>query len=309
MKKRLLFAAIFVFLCGFSAACQGYREIDGEYLISAIGFEEKDENFTVCAEVLEMGADKGNTVSRLFKGEGKTPYAAVENIMTALPKRAVFDHCGTAIIGSKTGKKAFKTIVSYLYDAKNLNLAICLYCAEDTQEILSAASQGISVGYDIMLIKNNIEKATGIPFKNKYYEVVGLSMSKGVFVLPEVSLIKGHAKIGAQKVYAGFSPVFSLYESDIPFFNLLAFGSRGGEIAAGGKRCRFNGIKAGVSRGNGAAELKISVEYRSEKHRATAEIKAETEKLLARLYGNPARKLVCPGVGDKERVEVAIIER
>ena len=309
MKKAFVLIALFVPFCLFLSACQGYREIDSEYLITAIGFCEKEAKFTVYAEVLEVAAEKKDTKSELFCATGKTPFEAVENIAGLLPKKAVFDHCGTAIIGSEITGKDFKKIIKYLYDAKNLNLGICLYCAGEIEEILSLKPRTTSIGYDIMAIKNNLEKTTGISFKNKYYEICDSVISKKGFCLPEITAADDNPEISAQTVYVNFLPVYSLDKSELTLFNLLLYGSGGGEMAAGGKKCRFNKISTDITEKNGAVTVRMHLKYRSEKHRASAQLAKETENLLLKLKKTPAAGLVFPGFTAKSRVKVKVYDR
>ena len=305
MKKAFVLIALFVPFCFFLSACQGYREIDGEYLISAIAFSGEAEGYKVYAEVLEVAAEDKDTKNELFSAGGKTPYEAVEEITGKLPKKAVFDHCGTAIIGSNTSGEDFTGIIEYLYDAKNLNLGICLYCADNIEEILSLKPKTMSIGYDIMAVKNNLEKTTGIPFKNKYYEVCGFQMAKKGFCLPNVTAGKSGAQISAETVYIDFAPVFYLNKDEAAIFNLLLYGSGGGEISAGGKKCRYNKISTKAT----AGKINIKIKYRSRKHRATAELKREAEDLIGRLSGTPAYSLISPYFTVNGQVKVEVYEK
>lgn len=308
MRKVFAFGLLVMLVLSL-AACQGYREIDSEYLISAVGFKEEGEKVRVYTEVLEVSAEKRGTKSRLFSDVAETPYEAVENIMGILPKKAVFDHCGTAIIESGVSPAVFKKIMRYLYDTKNLNLGICLYCARDIKKILSLKAQEFSIGYDIMSIKNNIEKTSGISFKNKYYEISGMEISEKGFSLPEIDIKDNCPQISAQTVYIKFSPVFHLSKGEMTVWNLMRDGAGGGETAIGGKRLRYNGIRVDKTRENGKIRVEIHCKYRSDKHRAAAELKSEAEKLFLKLRGNPAEGLIlpCPS-GGAGQVEVAVYD-
>lgn len=307
MIKRIMLGLVFG-VCFLSlAACQGYREIDSEYLVSAIGFDGGGEEVRIYTEVLEVSSGENIPQSRLFAGTGKTPYEAVESIMRSLPKKAVFDHCGTAIIDSNTSAGAFKEIMKYLYDTKNLNLSICLYCAENAEEILSLKPQGLSIGYDIMGIKNNIEKTGGITLKNKYYEISGLEISQKGFCLPFIAVKDECPEICAVSVYKEFSPVCRLDKNEMVIAALLQYGGSGGELQVSGRRLLYNRISVDKSEENGTARVKMHCEYRSKKHRATNELKTEAERLLLKVRGNPAGNLILPGLSDPhKRVEVKV---
>ena len=297
-----LFTALFT-------GCAGYREIDSEYLITAIGFEEREGKFAVYAEVLEVAADKKDTKSERFSAAGVTPYEAVENIAGLLPKKAVFDHCGTAIVSVKTKGENLKKIIKYLFDTKNLNLGICLYCAEDVEKILAQKPQGVSVGYDIMAIKSNLEKATGVSFRNKYYEICALQMEKGVFCLPKTAPGENGVQISGQVVYEDFSPVLKFEKSESALFNLLRFGAKGGEISLKGKKCRFNKVSVKTKKAGKKVKVQLNCEFRDKKTNCERELKSETESLLMKIKKTPAAVLISPALTAAKSVEVAVYDR
>lgn len=266
----------------------GYREINSEYLVSAIGFDNENGSFRVYAQVLAISEEKKDSECKLFEGVGKTPYEAVANIDSQLPKKAVFDHCSTALIGESIAGKRFKTVMEYLYDTKNLNLGISLYATRDIKEVLSSDSQALSSGYDIMAIKSNIENSTGIGFKNRYYEICALQIKNGGFCLPAVSVNDNRPEISGQYVYVDFSNVFELSRGETVVYNLLRGGSSGGELSVSGKRLRINGIKVNIENKEGVISARIHCNYRQKSDELGGAIKAETEKLLKKIQNTPA---------------------
>ena len=290
------------------AGCQGYREIDSEYLITAIGFEEKEGKFTVFTEVLEIAADKKDTKSRLFLSDGKTPYEAVENIADLLPKKAVFDHCPSAIIGSEIKGETLKRIIKYLYDTKNLNLGICLYCTDDIKELLSLKPQTNSVGYDINAIKSNIEKTTGIPFKNKYYEICSFEIEKKAFCLPQITVNGEDAQISNLTVYSNFSPSVCLTKSDAVIFNLLSFGSKGGEFSVSGEKYRVNRVRVKTKNAKDGIKIELHCKIRDKKENRAAKLKGAAEAVVKRVKNTPAAALVSPHLAVAKNVKVIVYE-
>lgn len=305
--KRILSAILLPVLFVFLAGCQGYREIDSEYLISAIGFESERGEYKVYSEVLELSGEKKDAKSELFYAKGKTPYEAVSNIAANMPEKAVFDHCSTALIQSGTGGGEFKKIIKYLYDTKNLNLGICLYCADDIKEILSLDSQSLSVGYDVSAIKNNIEKTTGTDFENKYYEICSLQMSDKSFCLPKITAKEKRPLISAQTVYADFIPVYELESEETVLYNLLRGGSKGGEISVSGERLRANRIRTEIRIQDGGLFAKIHCDYRKKGDKINGVLKSEAQKLLHKLNGTKALMPLAAGAGGKaDKVEVSV---
>lgn len=307
MKKRQI-PALFVFVfCIFLCSCQGYRELDSEYLVSAVGFGSDGEKYRAYTEVLSISGDKKDTASKVFSSSGKTPYEAVNNITALLPKKAVFDHCATALIETDIQGNKFKSIIKYLYDTKNLNLGICLYNTDDVKRILSLESHNVSIGYDIMAIKNNMEKTSGISFKNKYYEICSLQMAKDGFCIPKVTEKGKRPAISAQTAYFKFLPVYEFGKQESQTFNLLKNGSGGGEISVGGKRCRVNRISTDIKYQKGRLAVKINCKYRNKKDENNNLIKKDVTELLGKLINIPAINLLCSEkTGEITKAEVTV---
>ena len=273
-----IFLSILCAVC--LTACQGYREIDSEYLISAICFDKSDNGFLVLSEVLAITSDEKKTDAKVFSAYGKTPYEAVNNIAAQLPRTAVFDHCGSAVISEKIREKDLKTVMKYLYDTKNLNLGIYLFVCKDIEKLLACKSQAISVGYDIMAVERNIEKTSGIDFKNKYYEIESRIAAYGGFCLPVAAVKDSRHVISGQTVFVDYNPVITLSKNRAMLYNLIYSGSGGGAISVSGKRCRVNSIKSSISEKGNKLYIKIDCKYRQKKDNQNAEIKSQVKKLL-----------------------------
>lgn len=292
-------------LCG----CKGYRETDGEYFVSGVCFEKEDGLFTVDIEVLPLESGKDESESKVFSADGKTVYEAANNTVSLMPKTAVFDHCGTAVISSKIKGDDLKAVIKYLYDTKNLNLGIHLFVSGDVKSVLACDAQSMSVGYDIMAVESNIKKSTGVDFKNKYYEVVSRRMSHGGFCLPRVERNGDRPEISGQYLYVGFSPAAVLDAKESIFYNIVYSGSSGGEISAGGRRCRVDKISSKIKRRGDTLEIGIKCRYRHKKDRANGEIRSEVEKLF--LFRESAEVFMPLYGGDCEgikNVEVTVRE-
>ena len=204
MKRATVIFLLLLPLC--FCGCKGYRETDGEYFVSSVCFEKAEGVFTVDIEVLSLKSEEDESESRVFSATGRSVYEAANNTVSLMPKNAVFDHCGTAVISSDIKDKDLKSVIEYLYDTKNLNLGIHMFVSENVKGVLACDPQAMSVGYDIMAVESNIKKSTGVDFKNKYYEVVSRQMSCGGFCLPRVESISNRPEIAGEYLYANFLP-------------------------------------------------------------------------------------------------------
>lgn len=303
MKRIFILSLIILFVF---SGCQGYREIDSEYLVSAICFDKnEDGDFSVFAEVLAISPEKKDTKSKVFDSKGDTPYEAVNNIASLLPRTAVFDHCGTAIISKSIIGDDLKTIMKYLYDTKNLNLGIYVFVSDDIKSLLDCESQALSVGYDIMAVISNIEKTSGIRFKNKYYEIESQIIANGGFCLPVAESKENHPCIAGQTVFVDYIPQTELSKGETVFYNLLMSGSTGGAISVSGKRCRTDKINVNLSEKDNLILVNVKCCYRNKNDIMNKQIENNIKKLLNKLKGTAALKPL--GISNKaNKVSVVV---
>lgn len=302
--KRLFVVFLPLVLVLTITGCQGYREIDSEYLISAIGFDKREDNFLAYTEVLAISTEKKDSKSKVFWAKGKTPYEAVSNIAALLPKTAVFDHCGTAIVSRSIEGEDLKGIMKYLYDTKNLNLGIYMFVSSDIQKLLDCESQALSVGYDIMAVILNMEKTSGIRFRNKYYEIESRIIANGGFCLPVAESKEDHPSISGQTVFVDYIPKISLSKDEAVLYNLLFSGSTGGAIEVSGKRCRVNSINTDLRENGTQLSVKIKCSYRNKKDNMNKQIEKSVYKLIYKLKDTSALKPL--GIYGAEKILVEV---
>ena len=292
MKKRCILI-LFLALLAFSACgCKGYRETDSEYFVTAVCFEKNEDGFKAHIEVLSVTEEDKKSESKVFVSYGKTPYSAVEGTTSLMPKNAVFDHCGTAIIDESITGEDFKSVIKYLYDTKNLNLGIFMFVTDDIEGVLDCDSQAASVGYDIMATETNITKTSGISFMNKYYEICARQIKCGGFCLPVVKTKENRPEISGEIVFADYRPILRLEKDEAQIFNLICSGSSGGEISVLGARCRVNGITSKVKQKGNTLKIDINCRYRLSVDNKSKKIKKITVSLLTRLEGNKALRIL-----------------
>ncbi len=289
MKKILIVFFLLVFpLCG----CKGYRETDSEYFATAVCFQKKDDDFKAHIEVLAISEEDKKPESKVFVSSGKTPYSAVAGTTALMPKNAVFDHCGTAMIDGSISGEDFKSVIEYLYDTKNLNLGIFMFFTDDIEGVLDCDSQAASVGYDIMATEANITKTSGISFKNKYYEICARQIKTGGFCLPIVSKEENRPAVSGEMIFADYYPAVRLNKDEAQIFNLIYSGSSGGEISVSGKRCRVNGITSRVKQKGDTLRIELDCRYRFSSDNQNGNLKNKIDKLLRGLYKSEALKVL-----------------
>lgn len=184
MKKIKLLGCIqCAILCLTLCGCGGYREIDGQYMISSLGFSLSADRVTVTAETVAVGNDNSTVAPRLFTAEGESVKGAVENLSKSLTKSMTLDHCGIVIVEESIARDFFNEILRFCKEEHTLNLSVMFICAKDIPQLLSCEPESFTVGYDIMGVLKNYSKQNGDTFENKYYEISRhISESKKIFL-------------------------------------------------------------------------------------------------------------------------------
>ncbi|MBO4692794.1 MAG: hypothetical protein J5659_00155 [Clostridia bacterium] len=303
MVRKTFFLVITICLVLCLSSCKGYRETDSEYYVSTICFDEAEKGFKAYVEVLVISPNDKETRSKVFSATGKTPYDAVSNTTSGMPRTAVFDHCSTAIIGTAVEGEDFKAIIKYLYDTKNLNLGIFMFTSDNIAGILKLKPQTPSVGYDIMNIETNITSNTGVSFKNKYYEICSRQIETEGFCLPVVSEKNKRPTISGETVFRDYSPVITLNKEESLVYNLLYSGSSGGEIKVSNNKCRINRLKTKLKARDKILKITVTCRYRNKSDRKSKALKRDIMKLMDRLYGNTALNVL--GVSSFEKIKSA----
>ena len=287
MKNKLALLMLIVFTVLLSS-CNGYRETDSEYLISAVGFEKLEKGFCAYIEVLALSSAEKDTKSKVFSSEGQTPFEAVNNTTALLPRNAVFDHCAAAIVDDSISGKDLKKIMEYLYNTRNLNLGIYVFTSDDVEETLSLKSQAMTVGYDLMSIELNLYKNSGIKCSNKFYEIEGKKGGKGNFALPVVTGDEDRPSIVGYTVYKDYNPALKLSMNEAVFFDLIKCGSTGGEIDVNGKECRINYAYSSVKKSGEYLYMSIKIKYKYKNDNADDEISLQVKNIIYKLENSDA---------------------
>ena len=159
MKRIIiLFCLISFTLCG----C-GYINPDEQYMVSAIGVEEKGA-LTLYAETVSIGTDKSTAEPRVFKASGKTVEDAVNNLQNGCAKSLILDHCAVIILDSNISPKTKAEVFSFCKTQKSFNISACAVKTDNIEKLLSCTPETATVGYDIygILKRKKISKEAKI---------------------------------------------------------------------------------------------------------------------------------------------------
>ncbi len=176
MKKCILAIILLLFLCG----CQKSKP---EYLISSIGFDKKENNYTVLYETVIINSENTSQSLKVLKGEGATINKAVVEIKRQCTQPLLLSHCGVIVVGENVKGDDLKQICEYALK-EEITLSAYFVKTKNCDKLLKTKPMSSAcVGYDIMgLIKQNK------PYKNRFFELINSGFKAD---LPQISLKEG----------------------------------------------------------------------------------------------------------------------
>ena len=174
MKKALLLLILPVFLCG----CDANSKNNSEYLISALGFDSINGEYSLCAEAITVNTEEPEQSTLLITGRGASLKEAFEMIFRQSTQDVSLSHCGTLIIGESITDSQFNEICSYVYKNK-IVLSCQLVKSENAQSLLSCDKvSSVAVGYDIMGLLEHSGGLADREIHNRLFEILS-SAEKG----------------------------------------------------------------------------------------------------------------------------------
>ncbi len=195
MKKIIAVVCSVIFFCICLSGCSikgSSAARTNDYLISALGFEEKGSKITVFAEAVIINTEDLSAEKKveILAGTGKTVQSAFSDLQKMSVEVMEFSHCAVAILDENISADSFSQINDYLLNLEKLNLSVQLIACNNVESLLSCkAKTSIAVGYDIVSILKKESYITGIEYKNRLYETA-LEMQKAldIIALPSINV-------------------------------------------------------------------------------------------------------------------------
>lgn len=213
ITSLLLSFTLILSLCGCSMGAIG-TEKGLEFLISAIGFDQKGNEFTVLLEAITINSEDSESDKQLtlISGSGKNLAEAVTDATQKSVRPFMFSHCATAIIGNGISEKGFRNICSFLYEKDEINLSLRFIYTDSAKDLLSCNTvASVAVGYDLTDALDRQSDYSGIRYKNRFYEIEAARREAlNIFTLPRFK-VDG-------KVYTNEG--LTVFKNDQPVMNL-----------------------------------------------------------------------------------------
>ena len=181
MKKLciLISVCLIILLCG----CNGYKEIDRGYIVTAIGFKDKNGTTDIFIEVLYSSdvTDEKNKRT-ILTASGPDETQAYKNLESALVKPLYFEQLGTVVFEKTTDFN-----IGFLKEIANINLGVYIVKTDNIINLFENATPNGVLGYDVISLiktqqKEGFKKATNQLYKSQSYN----------FDIPYVNFVDGN---------------------------------------------------------------------------------------------------------------------
>lgn len=174
MKKIIILCFI---MCFFLSGCKSgniFSAEEPEYMISAIGFEEKWGEKKIFLEAIVINSEDPQADKKriTLEGKGETLEKAYKKAKEKAVQPLNLSHCGVIIVKENTHTDFFNEICDFCYNKDPINLAAYFIYSADIEKLLNQKPiASISVGFDIMSRLSSGEEISGKSYKNRFYQI------------------------------------------------------------------------------------------------------------------------------------------
>lgn len=225
--KRILSLLLVLILPLCLSGCSGsvYTQSDRQYIVSALGFINKNGVIKAIAEAVAVNAESTEqSVERVvLKGEGETPSESILDLGAKLSKPLLFDHCGVILIDASLNGEEVEKVFSYCEQNKQINLAAYIVHSDNIEKLLSLKPMAsLTVGYDIIGVIDRAQSLYGIRYFNRFYEVKANLLKKAdTFVLPSFEIKGEEYKISGSEIYCSLDKKVHLTNEQTALYCLI----------------------------------------------------------------------------------------
>lgn len=163
-------------LCG----CNGYREIDRGYIVTAMGFGKTNGTTDIFVEALSSSDVSDQKSERVvLKGSGHDEKEAYKSLKTSIVKPLYFEQMGTIVF-----ENTIAPDIEFLKEIAGSNFGIFLVKTDDVKTLFEIDTPNGVLGYDVIALIKTTAKESGERITNQLYRV-----QSGKTPLPSVNFI------------------------------------------------------------------------------------------------------------------------
>lgn len=233
IASLLLSFTLLLSLCGCSMGAVG-TEKGLEFLVTAIGFDQANGEFTVLLEAITVNSEdaKSDKQLTLISGSGKNLATAFTDASQKSVRPFMFSHCAAAIIGKGITEKGFRNICSFLYEKDEINLSLRFIYTDNAKELLSCETvASVAVGYDLVDALERQSDYSGIRYRNRFYEVeAARRQAVDIFALPRFAVLEKKYTNDGITVFKNDQPVMDLDHAQAFAYSLVTDNQKKGTV-------------------------------------------------------------------------------
>ena len=212
----------------------GYSEPEDRYIVSALGFDEKEGSFEVSVSVVD------GEETRVFRGIGDSVDHAMSHIKGADAKQLELSHLAVIVIGNSIDDESLSEVLAYCQNNDDITIGVRLASAHNAAELLSLDG---SDGYTLTGAFRDGKDGSGFAGGSRFYELENdrISDSRGrVCHMPYFSVGEEGYYLDGLKIYGVFGWV-RLDRVESAYYMMLR-----GEFSAGPLDMEYGGEAHGV---------------------------------------------------------------
>lgn len=249
MRKITALAFCFIIsvsLCGCTLGA-ATTEKGLEFLVSAIGFDQQGNIFSVTIETVTVNSEAAESENKLslIKGKGQNLSEALDDATHKAVRPFMFSHCAVAVIGSEVREKGFRNICTFLYEKDEINLSLRFISTENAEKLLSSETvASVAVGYDLIDMLDRQSEYSGIDYKNRFYEIeAARKKPTDIFSLPYVEVKDKGYSLKGLTVYKNDISVMSLNNKQAFVYSLVTEAQKNGKVLVGNQSYTLKSMK------------------------------------------------------------------
>lgn len=236
MRKILsiiLCLSLCVSFCGCSFKADGLEK-GLESLVSAIGFQQEGDVFSVYLETITVNSEDSASDKKLTltEGNGKNLADAFEQACLKTVRPFMFSHCAVAVIGSGITAKRMREICRFLYNKDEINLSLRFIYTENAKELLSCETvASVAVGYDLADALDRQSSHNGIIYQNRFYEVeAARKKAVNIFALPHFTADDDSYESSGLVIFKNDAPVMELNQEETLIYSIATENQTSGTV-------------------------------------------------------------------------------